>query len=153
MEEPIRTHGAAMRPRTIKGRGLGWLAVPALAGLALLATATTGRAQPEDEVIANVPFQFVVGSTVLPAGRYDVRALTIEPDDLRVVNTNGHETAIAEAVWGDREYTGDRPELLFKVYGTLHFLAGVRIPGQDGWSVPLTRTDVEHELVRVAALR
>src|SRR5256885_15987549 len=66
-------------------------------GLLSIAGAATARAD-DDEIVANVPFNFIVGSTLMPAGKYLVKPAS---DDLRVVlieRSDGRQAAFSLTV-------------------------------------------------------
>ena len=100
-----------------------------------------------------VPFRFVVGSEVLPAGRSNLRAETMDPSVIWIESANGQSVAVTNMLWGGRVYKGSRADLAFKVYGHTHFLSRINIPGDDPRVVPLSRTEVDQELARLAEVR
>jgi len=75
-----------------------------------------GTAQAQDVIVAKIPFAFVVGSTTLPAGRYEIRpmddgggtVLAIEGKD----NPSEGAFAITNPASG-RDPVGDEPVLVF----------------------------------------
>lgn len=67
-----------------------------LLGGALLLMAGVATAAPQEEqVVANVPFDFVVGTTAMPAGKYVVKTAADNPDVLLVESANGQHAAFA----------------------------------------------------------
>jgi len=67
-----------------------------LLGGALLVGAGVATAAPQEEqIVANVPFDFVVGSTPMPAGKYVVKTATDNPEVVLVESANGRYAAFA----------------------------------------------------------
>ena len=106
-----------------------------------------------DELTVDVPFPFVVGDAMLPAGRYDVRAATDDPSVMWLTSSNSAHTAVANMTWGGAVFDGRDADLRFKVFGNTHFLSRIDIPGESGRVLPVTSEEVEQELVRVAEQR
>lgn len=95
-------------------------------------------------VKAKVPFDFVVGSQILPAGEY--RFALIGAGQLRILRTNGPEIAdiIAPPVIGSEDA---KPRLLFHRYGDHNFLAEVWV-GEMGISHQLYTSASELEYAK-----
>jgi len=110
--------------------------------------ALPARAQAPDEVQVRVPFSFIVGNQMLPAGHYSVTAEEDMPSVLFFRSADGLHTAIVDTQWGTSRVTAT-PTLRFALYGTTHFLTGVRLVGESLRMVPVTRRDVTLELARL----
>jgi len=93
--------------------------ISAIALLALGSLVSVGSASAQDHAIrATVPFDFAVGSKVLPAGAY-----TIEPtsaDSVLIWNSEKHISVISRAYAGDKESITSK--LVFNKYGDQYFL-------------------------------
>jgi hypothetical protein len=122
------------------------------AGIAVLIAAPS-FAQATDQAILRVPFQFVAGNTVLPAGTYTVRAGESDPAVLWIVSTNGRRVSIVATNFGGRLNARSRPLFQFRKYGDAYLLAQVAMPGESVRQVPLPENVVEQDLVKVARLR
>lgn len=129
-----------------------WAFAVALVPAFVLGWAPT-RALAAEELKVNVPFQFVVGDSVLPAGSYRIQASDTNPSVIWFFSPNGHHVANVATEWGGAPFSGSDPRLRFEVYGKTHFLSGILIPGEDGRMVPLSRHEVERELARLAEQR
>ncbi len=124
--------------------------VPAL----VLAWAPTrAAAETSDRLNVTIPFGFVVGQTLLPAGQYQVKASDTNPSVVWLISPDRQHVANVGTQWGGSPSRGSEPKLLFKVYGDTHFLSEVRIPGEDGRMVALTRGEVQTELAHLAELK
>jgi hypothetical protein len=96
----------------------------ALVVLAGACTAGTLQAQSH-EVRANVPFDFAVGSKVLPAGRY---TFFTEPNDTVVIRSTDYKATVlsrTEETSSGRSYAS---HLVFDRYGDHYFLREIRCP-------------------------
>ncbi len=124
-------------------------------GSALTLASTPARAAefPPDELKVNVPFRFVVGESVLPAGRYTVHPGDVDGAVVWFVSPNGHHVAVTATQWGGPSFEGNSAHLRFRVYGTTHFLSSIQIPGEASRFLPLPRSNVENELARLAEQR
>jgi len=96
------------------------LQVAALAGL----TMTFGWAGAPNAVKADIPFAFNVGKTSLPAGEY---TLASNPGSriIYVQDASGATRVSFMPMAGNASVSGDASKLVFRVYGTKHYLGGV----------------------------
>ena len=90
----------------------------------LTALVTGGHAQTLDTIIVNVPFDFIVGNTTLPAGTYTVdRALSSNPNGLVLRGRDGNSTILTSGITGTSDGS---PRLVFNRYGSQYFLHEIR---------------------------
>jgi hypothetical protein len=127
-----------------------WMIASVAACFAVLLSGGSAAAA-SDDITAKVPFSFVVGSTVLPAGDYTVRASWSNPSLVWIVSPQGDHVAAVDTEWGG--WTGGTPDLKFSVYGSTHFLSRIDLPGEAPRRVALTSKEVERELARLAESR
>jgi len=78
-----------------------------------------------------IPFDFIVRSKTLPAGKYEIRRIGSEPDGLMVYNTRNHQHAIFESEPVEATRTPKRGEVVFHEYGDIYFLAEVWTGGEE----------------------
>jgi hypothetical protein len=95
-----------------------------ICGLALGA-----HAQAKDVVVAKVPFNFVVGGQVLPAGTYEVtRASAIGgPGELEISSYESRASTFLIPTFFDDLRTGNA-QLTFEHAGDKYFLSGIETP-------------------------
>ena len=62
------------------------LTIVATLSLFALAEVVTARAQVVDAVVANIPFEFTVGTKTLPAGLYTVKPFGSMPENLMTIS-------------------------------------------------------------------
>ena len=95
-----------------------------MVALAILTSVVSANAQSRVTVSANIPFEFVVGDTMLPAGEYSLRPATSGDEALMVQNAeNGH--AIVRLTEPAIESKKKHTRLVFHRYGQSYFLAEV----------------------------
>jgi len=98
--------------------------VTALAAVAAFVTAAPAQAQPEDHLIARVPFAFTVGQANLPSGTYDLSRMN-EHREMLVLR--GNQTgALVRVNEESLPHTNAAPSLVFHRYGTQYFLREIR---------------------------
>ena len=129
----------------MRKRMLLTLAMLSAAGLMAVAPVF---AQDQERVKANIPFAFNVGSKVLPAGNYEVRAVFAQ--SLMIQNEATEEAAIAltmsappKAISGNAE-----AELVFHKYGNRCFLSEIRTSDNTH---TVSASKLEHEAAKEAS--
>jgi hypothetical protein len=108
-------------------------------------TSTQIQGQTMD-IEATIPFQFLVGHVLMPAGDYVIQHKA--PSLLIVREQGGHHTAIASLTIGEYRSTPLKTgELEFNRYGETYFLAKLWAPASNA-GVALPRSSRETELTR-----
>ena len=99
-----------------------------LLGVALIAALTMhptkAQAQIMDTLEVNVPFEFHVGNSTLPAGKYVIQPL--DASDLTVLeirSADGSTSAFVDVQSVDAESVPAKNEVSFQKYGNRYFLA------------------------------
>ena len=104
------------------------------------ANAQTGSAE---RVVANIPFDFNVGSKSLPAGKYTITVINPASDrkTLQIRSSDGRSTAMimTTAVIGT---ASENAKLVFHRYGDLYFFAQAQMAG-DTMDVAALKSSVE----------
>lgn len=95
-----------------------------ICGLALGA-----HAQAKDIVVAKVPYNFVVGGQVLPAGTYKVRPISVTggTGQLEISNYESRASIFLIPTFFDDLQTG-HAQLTFEHAGDKYFLSGIETP-------------------------
>jgi hypothetical protein len=91
--------------------------------------ASGAHAQAKDVVVAKVPYDFVVGGQVLPAGTYEVSRASVfgGPGELEISSyENGASTLLIPTFFDDLQ-TG-HAQLTFEHVGDEYFLSGIETP-------------------------
>jgi hypothetical protein len=103
--------------------------------LALTIGASKAKAQIIGDLEVNVPFQFHVGNTKLPAGKYVIHML--DDSDLKVMeisSADGSTSALFEVQQAEANSTPAKSELIFNKYGNRYFLAELFEEGSSSGS-------------------
>jgi hypothetical protein len=132
----------------------------ALIGLGLLLATASAYAQT-GVVKANVPFNFIVNKTQLPAGEYKILPLGITGSALSIQSPDGK---VIKAFLPNACTTSETPKtskLVFHRYGAQYFLAEIWEAGNDrgqelpasGLETEISRDHPAQSVVVVATLR
>jgi hypothetical protein len=108
-----------------------------------MAVAAQAQTIRHAEVRANIPFQFHVRDTTLPAGEYVVRQLTADSDavTLQISRKDGGASAIVNMI-GAAGDAGPMTKLTFRRYGNQYYFAEVWIDGaRDGLRAPKSKVE------------
>jgi hypothetical protein len=96
--------------------------------MCVVGLALNARAQEEDTVVTKVPFDFVVGGQVLPAGTY--RVSRVETSGLRELEISSYEKragALLIPTFFDDVQAG-HAQLSFEHAGNKYFLSAIETP-------------------------
>src|SRR5882762_125365 len=118
-------------------------AVITVLGVAL--TNVPAHAQSGGRVLADIPFDFSVGNTMLKAGSYTVEQL--QSGILAFSSNDGKEHQFALTVPGDSGNLSQEPHLVFMRYGSEAFLKRVFFAGNEDYH-ELLRNSRERELIK-----
>ena len=104
------------------------IAMIVLAG-AFTASAYAQAAGPQP-VVANIPFDFNVGSKTLPAGTYTITVVNPSSDRkvLQIRSSDGRSTAITQTT-GVIGTASEKTKLVFHRYGDHYFFAQAKMAG------------------------
>lgn len=107
----------------------------------MAAFAVAGKATTSDQLVVNVPYEFVVGGKTLPAGTYRLTRLSdSNVGELALVNVDKHASVLLNASeWED--VRGDKPELRFQQIAGQHFLSGIET-AEHVFDIPVSKSAV-----------
>jgi len=105
-------------------------------------------------VSINVPFAFDAGGKTLPAGQYEIRALTADGGGARLIQSKDRESSVILLTMPLEAKSGElEPRLVFHRYGDHYFLAQVWMGGLSGRRLfvskrekEMARTEISTEL-------
>jgi hypothetical protein len=125
-----------------------------VAGLAL-ASAAVANGQGGEKLIAQVPFDFVVGDKTLASGQYRVQAVNSAGDALSIRSAAAKDQALCLTDGTGRAKDANKSEarLVFHRYGNKYFLSQVWMAGSSvGREMRKTAQEraIERELIAVA---
>jgi hypothetical protein len=100
--------------------------------LALIIAVPARAITPGTSMRANIPFDFMVRGKTLPAGSYEIRRISDEPDGLLIRNINDkHDHAMFETEPVEASQAPNRSEVVFHRYGDTYFLSEVLTAGEQ----------------------
>src|ERR1700693_6574573 len=99
----------------------------ALAVMCIVGLGTTSRAQDSDGIVVNVPFEFVVGAKVLPAGTYRVARFFDDPSSGVVLRGRTNSAVVLPTTVEGASVP--KALLTFQHLGETYFLGKIETPG------------------------
>ena len=122
------------------------LRMTGILALALLATTQVVRAQ--EPVVANIPFAFTAGETVLRAGEYRVEKVRQTSPSLLIRCTEGSPAIMVMTSPAATNGPQEKSKLIFHRYGNRYFLVQVWSAGSDrGRQLPKSAKEKEQGLL------
>jgi len=107
----------------------------------MAAFAMAAKASTSDQLVVNVPYEFVVGGKTLPAGTYRInRVSDSSVGELALVNVENHAGVLLNASeWEDARV--DQPKLQFQQIAGQHFLSTIET-AEHVFSIPVSKSAV-----------
>jgi hypothetical protein len=84
------------------------------------------KAEGEEGVVVNLPFEFVVGAKTLPAGTYTVRNFSVDKSGTLILSNRDSGTSTFVLPYLDESDLTGKPELSFQQIGDRYFLSAVQ---------------------------
>ena len=113
--------------------------------LFVMLTAMSVYAQFDSVLVANIPFQFMIGNTAFPAGEYTV---TYMDTHLMRVQSQDHSESIF-VITGPAQARKMGNRLVFNRYGDQYFLSTIWRTGDPGRAIRMSRS--ERKLVQATS--
>src|SRR6266566_4045585 len=107
-----------------KGEFVQKHSVVAISLLCLCGMVIAAQAQDEGAVVVTVPFEFIAGSTTLPAGTYTVTRNSADTNSLLVISDHSHGLFLLPAAFDDTP--ADDVRLSFEPVGDTYLLKEVK---------------------------
>ena len=114
-------------------------------GLLSIAGAATARAD-DDQIVANVPFSFIVNGAQMPAGTYIVKPASGDQRVVLIESSDGRQAAFSLTVPLGSNVRAATPELVFEKRETQYFLARLIASDGDEREIPPTHAYREREV-------
>ena len=108
--------------------------------VSMAAGAAPASARSVDALRAQIPFDFHIGDTLVPAGRYTVRSLNADESALRISDGRHGASVNTNATQGAVSGRGSA-RLVFRKYGDQYFLAAVWGPDNTGRSLNASKAE------------
>jgi hypothetical protein len=127
--------------------------------LGLLLSAGSAFAQTT-KIKVDVPFNFVVNRTLMPAGTYTISSVGMG-STLAFRGTDNHALKLVNASYDTSSKPSESTKLVFRCYGDRYFLSQIWTEGSDrGRRLPKAAAESEvamdftpHDVILVASLR
>lgn len=111
-------------------------------------------------LVADIPFDFVVGNKVFPAGEYLIRSIGQNGVTLQLQNTDGKQGMFFTPHYCSSAQPQSESKLVFNMYGNHFYLSQIWTEGYDeGRELPKSGREVEeaqleqgHHVVVLASL-
>ena len=109
--------------------------------LPLLATA---QLSSNEKLVAKVPFEFVLGSKVVPAGEWTVQPASMDSKVIAIRNRDAAVNMLSMPLSAESKQAADHCSLVFHKYGSNYFLSEIKIAGTtSGYRLPETKAEKE----------
>ena len=131
----------------------GFSMVLLIVGVAFFTAVVSAKGQSEGQVVADIPFAFVVGDKVMTAGQYSVRRITQSGEALLISETDTKDSIIRLTNLVESNSDNTRARLVFHRYGQNYFLAEVWNGGETGRMLLRSRREraIERELAAIVS--
>ena len=94
----------------------------------LLGLGVGANAQTLPVAKVTLPFQFVVGKTTLPAGKYIVKRISAQPFDVLMITSYDKGTSVFVNPIEMENASAYNPNLSFRMVGEQHYLSRIQTP-------------------------
>jgi hypothetical protein len=112
--------------------------------LVLLSGLMAAQSLTSSHVVAQVPFDFMVGNKIVPAGECIVKSADMGSRVLTINNFSAKKGLLTPASRGEAKHAADRTVLVFSRYGSQYFLAEIRLEGSSQtYKLPESRAEAE----------
>lgn len=129
----------------------GFTMLMLIVGLSLATAVASANAQSSNKVMANIPFDFVVGDKNLPAGEYSVRPISSSGEAMLIQGTDNGKAAMRLSNTTEQAKNRTHVKLVFHRYGQSYFLAEVWNGDSTGRQISKSKQEraVERELASI----
>lgn len=103
-----------------------WIVVVTLVALSGMAAA---QMHSDSRIVTQVPFEFVVGNRIVPAGECVVQIATMDGNTLSIRSTGTKVNLFASTSRAEGKQDAPQYAMVFKRYGDSYFLSGIRLQG------------------------
>ncbi len=104
-----------------------------------MATGAASTARADEEVVAKVPFAFIVGSTELPAGTYTIQGVVDDPGVVAITSRDGRHNAFTIVTPTVTQAPPQKAELVFSKVGDRYVLKEIVQSDGDEEEVMITK--------------
>ena len=120
--------------------------------LTMLPLLATAQLSGTEKIVAQVPFEFTVGSKVVPSGQWIVQPASMNGKVLVIRNAGAKAGLFAAASLVESKKAAENCTLIFHRYGDSYFLTGVKVAGtRTSYKLPESKAEVEMRAQNVPA--
>jgi hypothetical protein len=118
-----------------------WLVVMTLVVLSSMAVAQLSSGS---RISAQVPFEFVVGNKIVPAGECVVQVATMDGNTLTIRNRGAKVNLFFSSSRTEGKQDAPHYALVFRQYGDHYFLSGIKLQGSKvAYRLPESKAEAE----------
>jgi hypothetical protein len=104
-------------------------------------------------VVAQVPFEFVVGGRIIPAGQCIVQPATLAEETMLIRNLDAKVDAFTRASTVETGKVAGANALVFHKYGERYFLSAIQLEGtRTIYEMPESRAEAEMKAQKVPSV-
>lgn len=104
-------------------------------------------------VVAQVPFEFVVGDKIIPAGQCIVAPATLAEETMLIRNPDAKVYAFTRASTVETRKVAGANALVFHKYGERYFLSAIQLEGtRTIYEMPQSRAEAEMKAQKVPSV-
>src|ERR1700690_629512 len=111
----------------------------------VLGSGLTAHAQDSRSITVNVPFEFIAGTTVLPAGTYSVERTSPDSDSALVIHSYGNSVFLLPVAFDG--ITSGHVSARFEQMGNKHFLSKIETPA-GAYTIAISRPMTNSVMVK-----
>ena len=112
--------------------------------LTLLPMMAAAQMQPDAKLVAQVPFDFMIGGKTVPAGQFSVQRAAPGSIALAMRNRDAKVSVVTNAARDERKTPAAANTLVFNKYGHHYFLSQVKVEGSKVvYELPQGRAEAE----------
>lgn len=111
--------------------------------LTVLTSLATAQLASSDKIVAQVPFEFMVSNTIVPAGKYMVQLTEPGAKMLTIRNRDANVGLLSRTFLDENKTAASAITLVFNKYGDQHFLREIRLKDRTIYRLPLNKSEAE----------
>ena len=123
-----------------------------LASMLILASLAAAAPLPgTQKLVTQVPFQFTVGNSVVPAGECMIESSGVSEQAIVIHNRAGKVHTVSKTMPDEARTSATRYSLTFHKYGDVYFLTGINLAGRRTfYKLPVSSRERELQLAHVS---
>jgi len=112
--------------------------------LTMMPMLAAAQLQDTREIVAQVPFKFMVGSKAIPAGQCVIRRAATDSKILQISNATESVSLFSPVSPKETKMISQGYTLIFHGYGNRYFLTGLRLKGdRTTYQLPESKAEAE----------